>query len=87
MSDLVIDVTAIAPWDRHHQIFDSFGRLPVGEALRLDVDHDPLPLRRQFEALHGNEFAWTYLASGPDQWQVRIEKRREKDHCCGGCGG
>lgn len=87
MSDIVIDVAALAPWDRHHAIFDSYGRLPVGGALRLDVDHDPVPLRTQFEALHGGEFAWSYLAQGPDAWQVRIEKLRAKDHCCGCCGG
>jgi uncharacterized protein (DUF2249 family) len=35
-------------------------------------DHDPKPLRYQFEAEHAGEFTWEYLESGPEVWRVRI---------------
>ena len=35
-------------------------------------DHDPEPLRYQFEAEHAGQFTWLYLESGPEVWRVRI---------------
>ena len=35
-------------------------------------DHDPKPLRYQFEAEHAGQFTWEYLESGPEVWRVRI---------------
>jgi uncharacterized protein (DUF2249 family) len=35
-------------------------------------DHDPKPLRYQFEAQHGASYTWDYLESGPQVWRVRI---------------
>ena len=35
-------------------------------------DHDPLPLRYQFEAQYAGEFTWDYLEAGPTVWRVRI---------------
>lgn len=34
-------------------------------------DHDPKPLRYQFEAEHAGQFTWEYLERGPDVWRVR----------------
>ena len=50
-------------------------RLPGAAAWRgfvLVNDHDPLPLRYQFEAQYAGEFTWDYLESGPKVWRVRI---------------
>ncbi len=35
-------------------------------------DHDPKPLRYQFEAEHAGQFTWLYPESGPAVWRVRI---------------
>jgi hypothetical protein len=40
--------------------------------LVLVNDHDPKPLRYQFEAQHGGEYTWGYLQAGPERWRVRI---------------
>jgi uncharacterized protein (DUF2249 family) len=35
-------------------------------------DHDPRPLRYQFEAEHAGRYSWDYLEAGPEVWRVRI---------------
>ena len=39
-------------------------------------DHDPKPLRYQFEAEHAGQFTWDYLGAGPDVGRVRIGRAR-----------
>lgn len=67
-----IDVREIPHGQRHPRIFARYARLAPGEGFVLVNNHDPKPLRREFEAAHGSEFSWEYLESGPEQWQVRI---------------
>jgi uncharacterized protein (DUF2249 family) len=69
-----LDVTTIAPRERHPLIFSTFDALPSGEAFVLVNDHDPKPLYYQF--LHEREglFSWKYLQEGPEQWKVKISK-------------
>jgi uncharacterized protein (DUF2249 family) len=85
-----VDVREVAPRDRHPLIFSTFSGLGNGQAFELVNDHDPKPLRYQFEAEMPGQFAWEYLLSGPDVWRVRVTKVR-KTHsdgqCCGSCGG
>ncbi len=69
-----IDVRQIPPRDRHPLIFNTFESLAPGEALLLVNDHDPAPLRYQFEAEQAGRFGWHYLQQGPEVWQVRISK-------------
>lgn len=69
-----VDVRTIAPGDRHALIFGSFSKLLPGEALLLVNDHDPQPLYHQFQAEYGGEFRWETLESGPEVWQVRIDR-------------
>ena len=38
-------------------------------------DHDPVPLRYQFEAERAGAFEWEYLAQGPEEWRVTISRR------------
>ncbi|EER60386.1 conserved hypothetical protein [Acidovorax delafieldii 2AN] len=89
----VIDVREIAPRERHAFIFGRFDELLPGEALQLVNDHDPQPLRHQFEARSAGEFKWAYLQQGPDLWRVLISKSEptaaSQDSCCSGgaCGG
>jgi len=90
-----IDIRTIPPYERHAQIFGSFDELPAGQALVIVNDHDPVPLRRQFEARTPGQFTWNYLQAGPALWRVQIDKLASGsaesggDSCCsgGGCGG
>lgn len=67
-----IDVRDIPKPQRHPLIFDTFDKLPPGEALELVNDHDPFPLRSQFNMMKRGQFSWDYLQQGPDLWRVRI---------------
>lgn len=68
----VLDVREIPHGRRHPRIFARFSRLAAGEAFTLVNNHDPKPLRREFEAAHPGAFSWDYVESGPERWQVRI---------------
>lgn len=90
-----IDVRTIVPRERHPLIFGRFEALAVGEALQLVNDHDPRPLYFQFAQRYAGQFAWDYLQSGPDLWQVEISRTvaassaDASGSCCSGgaCGG
>jgi uncharacterized protein (DUF2249 family) len=70
----VLDVRIIPPREKHPAIFSKFGELAVGESFVLVNDHDPKPLRHQFEFEHTNQFAWEYLEKGPVVWRVEISR-------------
>jgi uncharacterized protein (DUF2249 family) len=67
-----IDVREIPHGRRHSRIFARFARLAPGTAFTLVNNHDPKPLRREFEATHADGFSWEYVEAGPERWQVRI---------------
>ena len=73
--------------------FITFKGLPPGAALQVINDHNPLPLRGQFDSGLYGAFQWTALESGPEQWRVEIAKPASSkpvhgvDSCCGSCGG
>ncbi len=71
-ADPVLDVRALAPARRHEVIFDSYGTLRPGAAFVLVNDHDPKPLRYQFEAEHAGAYTWDVLEAGPRTWRVRV---------------
>lgn len=76
MSDTtVLDVREIVPRERHPRIFDTWEALPPGGSFELVNDHDPKPLRYQFEAERPDAFTWEYLVEGPEEWRVRIGRR------------
>lgn len=72
--DPELDVRTLAPAQRHESIFATFLALEVGGALVLVNDHDPKPLRYQFDAEYAGDFTWDYLESGPRVWRVRIAR-------------
>lgn len=85
-----VDVRQVPPRDRHPLIFSTFRSLAAGEAMELVNDHDPAPLRAQFEVQLPGGFEWVYLQAGPETWRVRIAKRLAQPAaggCCGGCCG
>lgn len=76
MSNMELDIRIVPPPEKHPAIFRIFDSLEPGEAFTLINDHDPFPLRRQFEATRPDQFQWTYVEQGPTVWRVRIEKSK-----------
>lgn len=68
----VLDVREIPHGRRHPRIFGIYARLAPGESFVLVNNHDPKPLRREFQATYPDQFGWDYVEAGPDRWQVRI---------------
>ena len=46
----------------------------MGQHFILLNDHDPVPLRYQFEAEFADAFSWEYVERGPDDFRVKITK-------------
>jgi uncharacterized protein (DUF2249 family) len=74
-SNMELDVRVIPPREKHPAIFGAFDALGAGEAFTLVNDHDPFPLRHQFDATRNGLFDWTYLEQGPTVWRVQISRR------------
>ncbi|HSG46725.1 MAG TPA: DUF2249 domain-containing protein [Longimicrobiales bacterium] len=72
--DLLLDVRVLPPRDKHPAIFRTFDGLEPGTAFVILNDHDPVPLRYQFQAERPDAFSWDYLEEGPETWRVRIGK-------------
>jgi uncharacterized protein (DUF2249 family) len=90
-----IDLRTIAPRDRHALVFSRFDALQPGQSFQLLNDHDPQPLRFQFEDRAFGQFEWAALESGPAVWRVQVTRVGVKpipvagDSCCSGgacCG-
>lgn len=75
MAATTMDVTELAPRDRHQTIFQRLFELETGDTLTLLVDHDPIPLSYQLDAERPDQFRWEYQESGPEQWVVDITSR------------
>jgi uncharacterized protein (DUF2249 family) len=71
-ADPDLDVRELRPAQRHVTIFDAYLALDPGTGFVLINDHDPKPLRYQFEAEHTGQFTWDVLEAGPAAWRVRI---------------
>ena len=67
-----LDVRQLPHWQRHDAIVTAYRVLQPGRGFVLVNDHDPLPLRYQFEAQYPGQFTWDYLEAGPRRWRVRI---------------
>ena len=90
-----IDLRPIAPRERHALVFARFDALHPGQAMELVNDHDPQPLRVQFEDRAFGQYDWRYVENGPASWRVRIGRKGATaaavpgDSCCSGgacCG-
>ena len=84
----VMDVRPIPCSIKHGLILRTWYELPVGDHFILLNDHDPVPLRYQFEAEFGRAFTWEYLERGPADFRVKISKvadlpERELSSPCG----
>ncbi len=72
-----LDVTTIAPKDRHPLIFKTFDGLKADDGFVLVNDHDPKPLYYSFLHEREGRFGWEYLEQGPEVWKVRITRKKE----------
>lgn len=70
----VLDVRVIPPPAKHPTIFSTFDALAEGDHFILVNDHDPVPLRYQFDFTRPGKVAWEYLEQGPEIWRVKITK-------------
>jgi uncharacterized protein (DUF2249 family) len=69
-----LDVRALSHQARHGVILGKMQALTDTGALILINDHDPLPLKYQAEAMWPEQFVWTYLDEGPEEWRVSIAR-------------
>ena len=72
-----LDLRAMPPFERHDKIFRLWDNLTPGQTLKIINDHDPRPLRYQFEAEYKNMYEWQYEKEGPKDWGVKIKKIKE----------
>ena len=73
-ADNVLDVRTIPCSVKHGLVVRTWRELPVGESFILLNDHDPAPLRRQFEAECPGSFTWEYLEQGPEDFRIKLTK-------------
>jgi uncharacterized protein (DUF2249 family) len=73
-TDKVMDVRPIPCSVKHGLILKTWRELPVGDHFILLNDHDPVPLRYQFEAEFPETFTWEYLERGPEDFCVKLTK-------------
>ncbi len=71
----ILDVTQYPARFKHAAIFAVFETLAPGLTMVISNDHDPVPLRYQFEAERSGEFSWNYLEQGPSNWKVAITRK------------
>ena len=76
-ADKVMDVRPIPCSIKHGLILKTWRELPVGDHFILLNDHDPVPLRYQFEAEFPDTFTWDYLERGPEDFRVKLTKLQE----------
>ncbi len=74
MTIVELDVRHVPIWERHEMILKEWDALEPGQTLRIINDHDPKPLRYQFEAEYKGHFEWQYEQQGLKDWIVSIKK-------------
>ena len=77
MSDTELDARVLPKPEKHKTILATFAKLAAGESFVLINDHEPEPLRQEFEAEHPGSYGWEYLEKGQTRgaiWRTRISK-------------
>ena len=74
-SDIILNIPAIAPQQKHALIFDVFENQKPGESFIIHNNHDPKPVYYQLQSMHGDVFTWEYLQEGPNWWDIRVSKK------------
>lgn len=69
-----LDVRRIPVWERHPRILTAFDHLEVGAELRITSDHEPRPLRSEFERARPGRYVWLQRMLSPDHWEVVLRR-------------
>ena len=69
-----IDVRAIPTWERHPKIAALFDALDEGGELLIRSDHEPRPLRSEFERTRPGQYVWLQRMIAPDLWEVALRR-------------
>jgi uncharacterized protein (DUF2249 family)/mannose-6-phosphate isomerase-like protein (cupin superfamily) len=69
-----LDLRAVPRPERHTLVFATFDGLAAGEDFLLINDHDPVPLRRQMEAMRPGQMTWEYLERGPNNFRICVRR-------------
>ncbi|MCB0507611.1 MAG: iron-sulfur cluster repair di-iron protein [Bacteroidetes bacterium] len=77
-SDIILNIPAVEPHQKHGLIFHIYENLEPGETFIIHNDHDPKPLYYQLKEKHGDVFSWEYLNNGPQWWDIRITLNEKK---------
>jgi len=72
-----LDLRPMPPFERHEKIFQTWDSLGPCDTLKITNDHDPKPLRYQFEVEYKGKYTWEYKQKGPKDWVVEIKKVSE----------
>lgn len=75
----LIDVTRIAPRERHGILLGTFEAMKSGESFTISNDHNPKPLYYEMVGQWGDAVIWEYLEDGPETWKVKISKQLAKE--------
>jgi len=70
----ILDLRTMPPFERHEKIFQIWDSMESGNVLKIINDHDPKPLRYQFEVEYKDKYSWEYKQEGPKDWVVEIKK-------------
>ncbi len=69
-----LDVRALPTWERHARIRTRFEALSEGRSLTVVTDHEPRPLRLQFEAWYPGGFIWLQRHLGVGRWEANVRR-------------
>jgi uncharacterized protein (DUF2249 family)/iron-sulfur cluster repair protein YtfE (RIC family) len=75
--DSRLDVRDVPHERRHELVLSAVQELPPGQALVLVASHAPRPVLAEIDARFGTRVQAQWLQSGPQVWQVRLERTTE----------
>lgn len=59
---------------RHPRIMEAFDALDMGAELRIISDHEPRPLRGEFERTRPGTYVWVQRMHSADHWEVTLRR-------------
>lgn len=77
MPQIEVDARVLPKPEKHPTIFATFAKLAVGDSFVLINDHEPEPLRQEFEREHPGSYNWEYLEKGQERgaiWRTKISR-------------
>jgi len=75
-----LDVRSEPVWQRHPKIFAAFDKLPIDGMLELVSDHEPRPLRYEFDVERPGAFTWDQRMVEEGEWRVQIRRMRQPEN-------